>query len=230
MSPALTTTIQQLQLKDIWEKLHPLAPGHTYISHNSSSRLDRIYVNTGLCEHLCSADTHVCSFSDHKALAVRICLPNLGRAHGHSYWSLRPHVLTPEHVEEFQNQWQYWTRQRRNYASWMMWWLSYAKPKIKSFFRWKAKTVFDDFHRQQQLLYTELRDPQSCYDSHDKSSKGTNASTPKKFYTHIHENQRDIRCRRTHIRISTRRTKAKEDYDITTKERRWESYRAIRRY
>lgn len=39
----------------------------------------------------------------------------------------------------------------------MAWWLSYAKPKIKSFFRWKSKLLYDDFHREHQRLYAQLR-------------------------------------------------------------------------
>ena len=40
-SPALQATVQQLQLLDVWEKLCPNNPGYTYITQNSSSRLDR---------------------------------------------------------------------------------------------------------------------------------------------------------------------------------------------
>lgn len=106
-SPALTNTVQQLQLRDVWVALRPNTSGHTYITHNSSSRLDRVYVSAGLCGHLRSADTHVCSFSDHQAVSVRICLPHLGRPPGSGFWSLRPHVLSADHIEEFQYRWQF---------------------------------------------------------------------------------------------------------------------------
>lgn len=156
-SPALLNTVRQLQLRDVWEQINPLVAGHTYITQNSSSRLDRVYVSAGLCEHLRSADTHVCSFSDHKAVTVRLSLPNLGRATGTGFWSLRPHLLTNEHIEELQHQWQFWTRHRRNYPSWMQWWICYAKPQIKLFFRWKSKAAIDDHHLKHQRLYEELR-------------------------------------------------------------------------
>lgn len=160
-SPALKSTVQQLQLRDVWEELCPRIPGHTFITANSTSRLDRIYVTAGLCDHLRTADTHVCSFSDHKAVTARICLPCLGRERGRGFWCLRPHLLTMENIEEFQYRWQYWIRQRRGYPSWMAWWLSYAKPKIKSFYRWKSKIAYDDFHREHQRLYGQL---QQAYD------------------------------------------------------------------
>lgn len=92
-SPALQATIRQLQLHDVWLKLYPTIPAPTYVTHNAASRLDRMYISTGLCEHLRTAATHVCSFTDHKALTARICLPHLGRAQGRGFWSLRPHLL-----------------------------------------------------------------------------------------------------------------------------------------
>lgn len=162
-SPALRTVVQQLQLCDVWEKLHPRNAGHTYITSNSRSRIDRIYINVELQQQIRTADTHVCSFSDHKAVTARICLPNLGRAPGRGFWSLRPHLLTAEHIDEFQHLWHTWTRQRRHYPSWMLWWISYAKPKIKSFFRWKSKVAFDNFHFEHQRLYVQL---QNAYDQY----------------------------------------------------------------
>lgn len=125
-----------------------------------------MYVSQSLRSHLRSTDIHVCSFSDHKALTARICLPYLGREPGRGFWSLRPHLLTAENVQEFQLRWQYWTRQRRNFGSWMQWWLSVAKPKIQSFFRWKSKTAFNDFHREHQRLYSNLR---QAYDNYHQN-------------------------------------------------------------
>ena len=53
-SPALQASVQQLQLHDLWLKLYPAIPAPTYVTHNAASRLDRIYISTGLCEHLFS--------------------------------------------------------------------------------------------------------------------------------------------------------------------------------
>lgn len=156
-SPALQATVQQLRLNDVWQQLRSRESGYTYITHNSSSRLDRIYVSNSLRQQLRATEVHVCCFSDHKAVTARICLPLPDRPHGRGFWSLRPHLLTIENINELQTRWQYWTRQRRNYRSWMEWWLSCAKPKIKSFFRWKSKLAFDIFHREHQRLYELLR-------------------------------------------------------------------------
>ena len=101
-SPALRVAVQQLQLLDVWEKLRPRETGFTHVTGHSQSRLDRIYVSSGLREHLRTAQTHVCSFSDHKALTLRICLPLLGHERGRGYWSLRPHLLTDDNIVDFQ--------------------------------------------------------------------------------------------------------------------------------
>lgn len=116
-SPSLQATIRQLRLHDVWPKIRPENTGHTFITANSSSRLDRIYVSSGLCTQLRTAHTHACSFTDHLALTTRLCLPNLGPSQGRGFWSLRPHLLTNENMMEFQTRWQFWTRQKRNYTS-----------------------------------------------------------------------------------------------------------------
>lgn len=156
-SPSLQNAVQQLQLHDVWIKLRSREQGHTYVTSISSSRLDRIYVSGGLCDQLRNIHTHAVSFSDHMAVTTRICLPNLGQPQGRGFWSLRPHLLTNENITDFQIRWQYWTRQRRNYRSWMEWWLEFAKPKITSFFRWKSKQAYDEFYHTHQSLHVQLR-------------------------------------------------------------------------
>lgn len=46
ISQSLRTTVQQLQLLDVWEKLCPRDPGFTFVSRNARSHLDRSYVST----------------------------------------------------------------------------------------------------------------------------------------------------------------------------------------
>lgn len=118
-SPALQRLVQQLRLIGVWEKLRRTVAGPTYITHNSTTRLDRIYTSDSLRNELQTTDIHVCSFSDHKIVTLRICLPSLGREPGRGFWTLRPHFLTNDNVEGFKARWQFWTRQRRNYPSWM---------------------------------------------------------------------------------------------------------------
>lgn len=166
MSPSLQATIRQLQLSDVWETLKPITIDPTYITHNSESRLDRFYVDHGLRRQLRTIDTHVCSFTNHKAVTMRLCLPSLGRPNGRGFWSLRPHILTTEHIQHFQNRWQYWTRQRRNYHSWILWWVRYAKPQILKFFRWKSRAAYNIFHNEHQRLYAQLNQAYNRYYQH----------------------------------------------------------------
>lgn len=162
-SLALKNMVQQLQLHDVVNVLNRENKQFTYITHNSASRIDRIYVSSGLLNNLRRADTHVCSFTNHKALTVRLALPNLGREKGRGYWSLRPCVLTTENIEELQLKWDYWTRQRRLYNSWIEWWVHFAKPKLKTFFRWKTNQMYAEYNRKYQILYTELREAYDRY-------------------------------------------------------------------
>lgn len=162
-SNSLKNTIQQLRLHDAWEKINGNRPGHTYITHNSTSRLDRAYISSALDTQLRTAYTHVCSFTNHKALSIRICLPSQGREYGRGFWSLRPHVLVQQNMQEFQLKWNYWTRQKRNYPTWLQWWVNFTKPKIKSFFRWKTREAYDEYNRSHQVLYGQL---QAAYDAY----------------------------------------------------------------
>ena len=165
-SRALQATVQQLRLHDVWQQLHPRQMEYTYITHNSSSRLDRLYVSEGLRDQLRTTAAHVCCFTDHKAVTARICLPLPDTAPGRGFWCLKPHLLTAENIDEFQLRWQQWTRQRCYYPTWMQWWLSYAKSKTQSFFRWRSKIAYDGFYREQQRLFGLLR---QAYDSYQNN-------------------------------------------------------------
>lgn len=162
-SLALKNFIQQLQLQDVWNVLKRGNVQYTYVTHNSASRIDRLYVSSDMLQNLRSADTQLCCFTNHKALVCRLVLPNLGREQGRGFWSLRPHILTPENLEELQLKWDYWTRQRRNFTSWIQWWVSFAKIKIKSFFRWKTNQKYAEYRQEYQILYQQLREAYDNY-------------------------------------------------------------------
>lgn len=96
-------------------------------------------------------------FSDHKVFKISLCLPDLGRDAGNGYWAMRSHVLTEDNIEEFGTKWNYWCRQRRNFNSWIEWWIIYAKPRIKGFFRKKTNDSFREFHTRNEFLYARLK-------------------------------------------------------------------------
>lgn len=161
-SLSLSNLVRSMSLSDTWEILHNNENVYSYIRANTASRLDRIYISESLIPHMRTAEYFVNSFSDHKSLKVRCCLPNLGKSYGKGFWSLRTHILTEENLEEFGRKWNLWLRQKRDFPSWTAWWCDYAKPKICSFFRWKTNEHFRNFHAKNEYLYRQLR---NAYDS-----------------------------------------------------------------
>lgn len=161
-SPALGNMLNSLHLKDTWDLLKPNQIQYSYIRPNCASRLDRLYISESLIEQLRTAEFYVTSFSDHKSYKIRCCLPNQGRNFGKGFWSIRAHVLTEDNMQEFEIKWNRWLRERRNFSSWMSWWVNCAKPKIRSFFRWKTNESFRTFHAENEVLYQRLR---TAYDN-----------------------------------------------------------------
>lgn len=156
-SQSLQNIVNSLSLSDAWEVLHNNEIVYSYIRANTASRLDRVYISESLIPHLRSAEYLANSFSDHKSLKIRCCLPNLGKPHGKGFWSMRAHVLTEENLEEFGRKWNIWLRHKRNFTTWTAWWCDFAKPKICSFFRWKTNEKFRNFHSKNEHLYRKLR-------------------------------------------------------------------------
>ena len=163
MSKALHNLEKSLKLTDSWKALHPRKTEYSFIRGLAASRIDRIYAGEGLKTHITKAYFGVTSFSDHKAFIIRIGLPNLGKPSGKGIWTMRSHVLTSENLEEFQHKWNYITRQKRFYNSWVDWWLNLAKPKITSFFRWKTNLSFKEFHNKLEYFYSKLK---TAYDDY----------------------------------------------------------------
>lgn len=155
-SRSLANLTQQLHLTDAWTTLRGNLDGFTYITHNSAARLDRLYVSVCMKEQLRTAEIHACSFTNHHALTVRLCLPSLGKDHGRGYWSLHPRLLDADTLVELRTKWTYWTRQRRHYTSWMSWWQEYVKHRLKAFFRWKSTESYLALQQQHQHLYSQL--------------------------------------------------------------------------
>ena len=156
-SPSLKRLVDNLGLCDAWDTLNRNQIDYSLVRSNAASRIDRLYVSQVIVSHLRTAEYLVTSFSDHKACKIRCCLPDLGQPHGRGFWSIRAHVLNVENLDEFRRKWNYWLREKRNYISWLSWWLSYAKPKIRAFFRWKTNQAFREFHTQNEFLYRQLR-------------------------------------------------------------------------
>lgn len=157
-SISFKTLVGNLDLHDTWSSLNRNQSAFSFVRSNAASRLDRIYVSSSLVSHLRVSEYLVTSFSDHKAFKVRCCLPDLRVLQGRGYWSIRSHILTNENVEEFGLRWNRWLRERRNYNSWVSWWIKCAKPKIRSFFKWKTNEKFRQFNANNEHLYRQLKE------------------------------------------------------------------------
>lgn len=164
LSPNTNRIMNSLSLKDAWLELNRNRMDYSFVRGHSASRIDRILVKSEMVGWLRTASHAVNSFSDHKACIVRMVLPNLGTPNGRGMWSMQANVLDDEAVlQELAIKWLYWTRQRRNYNSWMNWWLEFAKPKIRSFLKWKTSLLYKDHRDTMELFYGQLHRAYEAY-------------------------------------------------------------------
>uniref|UniRef100_U5ER22 Reverse transcriptase domain-containing protein n=1 Tax=Corethrella appendiculata TaxID=1370023 RepID=U5ER22_9DIPT len=164
-SIALKQLVQNLRLTDSWEYLNRNRVEFSFVRGDSSSRIDKIYVDRTHNNKIVSTNYQVNSFSDHKAFILRFQLPRLGRNYGRGIWRLKPQVMTEENITEFALKWAYWTRQRRQYTSWLEWWTAYVKPKIMSFFKWKTGQIYRRHTDMMNLLYFSLKRAYERYET-----------------------------------------------------------------
>lgn len=158
VSSCLKQTIQHLNVDDTWTILNNHID-YTYITSNTASRIDRIYISKNLKQNLRTTNVHSVAVSDHRAYVIRIAIPhevsnNINRTQ--KLWSLRKHLFTAENLDQFRIHWTKWTRQKKNYRSWLNWWLDYAKPNIKRFFKWKNNEYYKTFNHKHNVLLAQL--------------------------------------------------------------------------
>lgn len=108
----LQNAVDNLGLYDSWEHLRGNGVELLYVTRDSGSRIDRYHVSKTMKGQLRETNMHVVSFSGHKALTVRLALPEMPDTRRTGYWQFRPHVLTAENIEVFRGKRNYWTRQK----------------------------------------------------------------------------------------------------------------------
>lgn len=164
ISPMCKRLMSAAQLADSWEILHGNRVEFSFIRSNTASRLDRILVSNAMRLQLRTAHFAVTAFSDHKAYITRMALPNLGTPAGRGIWRLQPHILDDAEVmNELTRKWAYWARSRRNYRSWLEWWVLFTKPKLISFLKWKTSIVHRDFRDSMELYRRLLKEAYDNY-------------------------------------------------------------------
>lgn len=161
-SPMLRRFMNASNVSDTWELLHRDQVEFSFIRPGSASRIDRILITQNMQNWLRTAYFAATAFSDHKAYVVRTVLPLLGSPPGRGIWRLQTKILDhPEVIEELALKWTYWVRFRRNHRSWVDWWMSFVKPKLVSFLKWKTSIHNRNFHDTMELYYALLH---STYD------------------------------------------------------------------
>lgn len=82
-----------LELVDVWRQLHRNETNLTFIRGSSGSRLDRFLVSRSLQDWLRNVSHTVTCFSDHKAVIMRMVLPETGRPLSKGIWRLNARIL-----------------------------------------------------------------------------------------------------------------------------------------
>lgn len=161
-SPMLRRFMNAAEVTDTWELLHQNRVEFSFIRTGSASRIDRILISKNMKEWLRTSHFSATAFSDHKAYIIRTILPALGSTPGRGVWRLQPKIMDlPEVIAELATKWSYWIRQRRNYRSWIDWWLNFGKKKLASFFKWQTSIHNRTFYDTMELYYAMLH---SSYD------------------------------------------------------------------
>ena len=133
LSKSLSSTVSNLNLKDIWNVLRNDIE-FTYFRNNYGSRLDRIYA-TEFQSKLTNIVTKPVSFSDHHGVIVDISF-DPGVDMGKFYWKLNTKLLEDEDIElEFKNEWDKLVKFKSNYVNINEWWEGCAKVGIRKFFK-----------------------------------------------------------------------------------------------
>lgn len=131
-SPELRNLVAGLQLKDAWEMKHSEYIEYTYVSSNSSSRLDRIYVSQQLAQSIIKADVIPAYFSDHSGMLACINLTAQPTRMFKNQWHLNASIL---HEQELQDEitevWATCLRSSDRHPTVLDWWTKTAKPKLR---------------------------------------------------------------------------------------------------
>lgn len=155
-SQSLKFLVQTLNLSDAWEIVHKMVVDYTFVRNGSGARLDKFYVCEELKKDVVDIKSNNCCFSDHKAIIMKVRLPNLGKPLGRNVWRLNDSILTEEIITEFRAKWNWIVRQRRHYDSWFSWWTEFAKKKVIAFFKWKTSIRKKRDHDTMEFFYSAL--------------------------------------------------------------------------
>lgn len=153
VSKELTSLVNNLQWKDVWEIKYPTSVKFTYFSNKARSRIDRIYVSSPLGNKISGVEVIPTTFSNHLAVRCSVGLPKQKTYWGRPLWKLNIAMLHESGLaEQIEESWQTSLRQTHKYRTTIDWWTLCAKKKLRSTLmsygrdraRWFRDTV--EFH------------------------------------------------------------------------------------
>lgn len=152
-SVELDCIVREFQLTDTWEHTHGAAPGFTYITSHSASRLDRIYVSDTLKNQVLHSEVWPTIFSDHAAFISTINMEKQRTYRARGIWKLNTtHLHDEECRMAFNNIWAECEQRFSSYNSAISWWLQCAKPKLrKMLMNYSRQKYF--WHKQTSEFY-----------------------------------------------------------------------------
>ncbi|KAE8737538.1 hypothetical protein FOCC_FOCC016998 [Frankliniella occidentalis] len=158
-SPALSRLTRTLQLLDVWPTLRAEA-GHTFITTQSSARLDRFYCSRSLAPLLQYVETTAVASSDHLAVT---CTLSGARApppprRPQASWTIDATALKhPDFLPGFAREWALAVQQRADAETLTQWWLRVAKPLVRSYAAAFTRDMRRDRRNKLSFLHDSLQ-------------------------------------------------------------------------
>lgn len=150
---ALINLVNSLKLTDMWKRLQPGLPGHTYFHQDGSSRLDRFYANEHASTNVTAITTRPTSFSDHHSVEISLTVlgaPQHKQKKRTFIWKLNTSVIGEE---EYDSRVSTFIENARNHSlrdqNIRRWWDEIFKPGIKK--------ISVDYCRQRTQLLKSTR-------------------------------------------------------------------------
>ncbi|KAJ4449788.1 hypothetical protein ANN_01192 [Periplaneta americana] len=159
-SLALDRLTNDLRLIDVWEKLRGNDVQFTFHQGNSSSRIDRFYINRTMQTFLRRIEVHPVPFSDHDCVLMVLSRIHTAPQIGRSYWKLNSKLICDDEVmNEFSSWWETLSvRAERSKYTELRKWMYIYKPAIRSFFRNQGIIKAKDRKSKLQFYYNVIYD------------------------------------------------------------------------
>ena len=188
----------------------------TRTTHNSGTRLDRIYMSTHItrCENKTDFISIPCS--DHK-LGQRLIL-NFKKPMkwGPGKWKLNDSLLTEKNINEYEGLWKCWVMEKIEYDSILDWW-EVVKKRTKKFFINKGKQNKKKIVSESKYLMEKL---QNIYNQHNLSTeekKRSAAQITAKLYKMQSERVKGNKIRSKIIQINDEEESGTNFYKLENK-------------